>query len=62
MPETSKTEYELAAEIVIAAIQSGKMPSCEAEDVAKYYSVIYKAMHQLKNEVHKQATGNVELP
>lgn len=46
MSESSKTEYELAAEIVIAAIQSGKMPSCEAEDVAKYYSVIYQAMHQ----------------
>ena len=62
MPDINKNEYEIAAEIVITVIQSGKMPSCEAEDIAKYYSVIYKSIHKLVNEVHKQATCNVELP
>ncbi len=62
MLNISNTEYEVASKIVVAVIQSGKMPSYDADKVFAYYSEIYHGIRQLVKEDHERAQSRVDLP
>ena len=47
---------ELAARIVIAALQSGQTGQLSAEDVANYYAVISKQVLKTYKELSSQLT------
>ena len=49
MMAESKTRMEIAAEIVMTAIQRDKLPIGDPQNVAAYLSVIYSQVRKLEN-------------
>ena len=59
----NKDAAEIAARIVVAVIQSGKLPTCDVREISAYYTAMHKAVVECDNALKtptRQASSAIQ--